>query len=160
MMDGQGIFRKGVDLIVSTTVLDSSGNGKTSGIAVKCSVRRLSDGKFWNSGTNAFDLGSEPTLDTMPHQNNGLYELTLTNGSEIPERNYTIHIEITGDIAKDFAVTEKVHSNTDPETIAEDIWSSIMQFKDIDGTIQREKVWVMIQAIYASLKQRMENYSP
>ena len=53
------IRREGANLILELTAEGSDGNGITSGITVTGTVHRrgVSD-LYWNSGTNAFDLGS------------------------------------------------------------------------------------------------------
>jgi len=91
------IRREGADLILELTAEGSDGNGITSGITVTGTVQRMGGSDlYWNSGTNAFDLGSEPAGSSLTHVRQGLYAFPLTNGAESTEQSYRFHFVVTG----------------------------------------------------------------
>lgn len=91
------IRREGANLILELTAEGSDGNGITSGITVTGTVQRMGGSDlYWNSGTNAFDLGSEPAGSSLTHVRQGLYAFPLTNGAESTEQSYRFHFVVTG----------------------------------------------------------------
>lgn len=91
------IRREGADLVIELTAEGSDGNGITSGITVTGTVQRMGGSDlYWNSGTNAFDLGSEPAGSSLTHVRQGLYAFPLTNGAESTEQSYRFHFVVTG----------------------------------------------------------------
>jgi hypothetical protein len=91
------IRREGADLVIELTAEGSDGNGVTSGITVTGTVQRMGGSDlYWNSGTNAFDLGSEPAGSSLTHVRQGLYAFPLTNGAESTEQSYRFHFVVTG----------------------------------------------------------------
>jgi len=99
-----GIIRRGADLILWATLQNKiTGIGVPSGggLVVTGSIER-DDDMFWDSTSTpspAFDLGAEPALDALAHDNNGLWFFVLVGGAETSERDYRLHIVVTGNPA-------------------------------------------------------------
>lgn len=110
-MQNDGLMRNGDDLIFGISAVDTEGAGVTSGLTVTVSIQRVSDGNYWNDASSDFDLGTEPTLDSLTHVRDGLYEYVLTNGAQLAKAidNYRFHIVITGtpsELNRDFVLSE------------------------------------------------------
>lgn len=95
----------GTDLIIETTLIDNSGNGITTGLTVTASIQRMSDGNYWTT-TPAFDSATESSLHTLTHIREGLYAFTLVTGAEDPERQFRIHLVVTGNPQVNHNATE------------------------------------------------------
>lgn len=102
----------GNDLIVSFSLVDSSNLAITSGQTIEFSIIRLSDDNYWNTGTNAFDLASEPSLISASHIGNGVWEYTLTNGYATRHDNYRIHIEAAGPYTGNYGFVKSLNLDT------------------------------------------------
>lgn len=99
--------REGNNLVARLTIVDRLNNG-IAGLTVQGTFYRESDSEWWNTGTNDFDLASEPSGATISHVQDGLYELTLTNGASKGQENYRVHIVVSGDLSMDFAVSQSI----------------------------------------------------
>lgn len=97
----------GSDLVIGSAIIDSDGNAVTSGQTVKFNVQQLSDSKWWNTSTSAFDLSSEPTLISASQVDFlGVYEYTLSGGYDSTETGYRVRVEAVGIVNYDFYFTD------------------------------------------------------
>jgi len=102
------LIKDGSDLVVVFTAVEDDA-GITSGITVKFSIIRESDGFYWDG--SAF-TNTTPVQVTSSHIANGLYSLTLTGGSSNTEISYDIRVEVTGTSTADFRQTESNPAGT------------------------------------------------
>jgi len=108
------IRRDGSDLIVETTLINSSGTGITSGVTVSASIQRQSDDLWWDSTSMDFDDVSEPSQDSLSHTQDGLWEFKLVGGAESVSRGMRVHLTVTGnpDVNIDAFLSDFVEGTT------------------------------------------------
>jgi len=91
----------GTDIIIGVSVLDNDGNSVTASQVVEVSIQRKSDDKWWTGA--AWATGAEPAMVNAPQVGTtGIYEYTLTAGFDDNTPYYTVHIEGTVVVLRDF----------------------------------------------------------
>jgi hypothetical protein len=101
MLDLTNVIRnEGNNLNIAFPILDINGVFVNAGApqGFQTNIQRLSDLNWWNSGTNAFDLGAEPGLITGSEiGSTGIYEYILVNGFNGTSFDYIVRLKgITG----------------------------------------------------------------
>jgi len=110
----------GNDIIIGVTVVDGDGNKVTSSQTVKFAIKNRTNGKWWNTVTEDFDLLSEPALfEASQVESTGIYEYTLNDAFDSTNLAFTVHIEATGTIAQDFYENESVQIGLTPAESAQ-----------------------------------------
>lgn len=104
--------KQGNDVEFATAVVNG-GNAVIVGQTVSIAVsQRQSAGvwKWWNTGTNAFDLGAEPGLmSTSQDGTTGVYRKTLTGGNDNTKINYQVHVVAAGVVAYNFYIDLQIN---------------------------------------------------
>lgn len=116
----------GTDMVISDTVVDSSGNSVTTGQTVVHNIQRLSDGMWW--GGSSFDEVSEPAGTSAAQVGTtGVYEQTLSSAFDGVSLEYKVRHQLTGTIAIDFYDTDNIETGANVIKIA-NVKASILIF--------------------------------
>lgn len=101
--------KEGNNIVFSIAMIDNDGNAITSGQTVSINVMRISDSKWWNTGTNDFDLTSEPSLISASQiGSTGIYKYALANSWNKNYINYRLHLVIVGTVPYNFSKEEQI----------------------------------------------------
>lgn len=117
MIDVSNVIRNvgsdGGDLYVQLSIIDADGNAQSSSQGFQTNILRLSDSKWWNSGTLAFDLGTEPSLLTGSQVGNtGVYEYYMLGGFDGSSMDYIVHLKGITTITFDFYASCRLMPDT------------------------------------------------
>lgn len=104
MLDLNNVIRNdGSNLIISFAILDIDGNAQTSSQGFQTNILRLSDSKWWNTGSGDFDLGTEPGLITGAQVGTtGIYQYILSSGFNNSSFDYIVRLKGITTILFDF----------------------------------------------------------
>ena len=120
-MAEDSIIKIGADLYIQRTILDTNGNGVTGSQTTTGSILNFNTQKWWNTGTSLFDIdvGSEPSLATLPHIRNGLYRLKLTGAGLQAKNSYEVHFKGITTVVFEFTVMETIGADSSTGTHAD-----------------------------------------
>lgn len=110
ILANQFLRKQGADLVFSTSVLNG-GLAVTAGQTVTINVLRISDQKWWNIGTDAFDLdfASKPSPISAPQEGTtGNYKYTLLGGHSDSSINYQTHIIAAGVVVYNYSPEQQI----------------------------------------------------
>lgn len=124
------------DIVISDTVIDSSGNAVTTGQTVEFNIQRLSDNMWW--GGTAFDQGSEPGgfLSAAQVGTTGNYEHTLSSGFDESSLEYRVHHKHTGTVVMDFYDTDNIETGANVVALVGETASAVKMRDALRATVK------------------------